>query len=183
MREIINKPVSTEQLLETARAIYSRGLYYDQAVFHDWTPIRNIGRCPGNRGAMHIGPGRRSPADRKARTGQCRREHIRAKAAYTFPVDSLQLSRTDPGKAGAPQTRTLRRPGLKLSWNPPEDTLLEAWLSRGDRRLAEVVYQAWKHGAKFDAWNEHFRFDAWMEAFSSYRIRPVILYTPPSTYR
>ena len=44
--------------------------------------------------------------------------------------------------------RALRGQGLKLSWNPPEDTLLEAWLSRGDRRMAEVIYQAWKQRGK-----------------------------------
>jgi len=59
----------------------------------------------------------------------------------------------------------LRGPGLKLNWNPPEDTLMEAWLSRGDRRMAEVIYQAWRHGARFDAWKEHFHFATWMEAF------------------
>ncbi len=51
--------------------------------------------------------------------------------------------------------RELRDRNIKLSWTKPEDTLLEAWLSRGDRKLAEVIYSAWKNGAKFDAWNEH----------------------------
>ena len=37
---------------------------------------------------------------------------------------------------------------IKLSWTKPEDTLLEAWLSRGDRKLADVIYTAWKNGAK-----------------------------------
>jgi radical SAM superfamily enzyme YgiQ (UPF0313 family) len=47
--------------------------------------------------------------------------------------------------------RALSGPGLKMSWTDPKDTMLEAWLSRGDRRLADVVYSAWQHGAKFDA--------------------------------
>ena len=63
--------------------------------------------------------------------------------------------------------RTLRGNGLKLNWNTPEDTLLEAWLSRGDRRMAEVIYQAWKRGAKFDAWKEFFQFERWMQAFDA----------------
>jgi hypothetical protein len=67
---------------------------------------------------------------------------------------------------------SLRGRGLKLNWNPPEDTLLEAWLSRGDRRMAQVVYEAWRGGAKFDAWKEHFRFDIWLEAFSATGLEP-----------
>ena len=69
--------------------------------------------------------------------------------------------------------RELRGPGFKLNWNQPEDTLLEAWLSRGDRRMAEVIYQAWQHGAKFDAWKEHFRYDVWLEAFAAAGLDPA----------
>jgi hypothetical protein len=61
--------------------------------------------------------------------------------------------------------RELKGNGLKITWNHPDETLLEAWLSRGDRRMAEVVYQAWKNGARFDAWREHFNFGAWLAAF------------------
>ena len=53
----------------------------------------------------------------------------------------------------------LTGPGLKYSWTNPKDTLLEAWLSRGDRRLSEVIYSAWQHGAKFDAWQDQYRYD------------------------
>jgi hypothetical protein len=67
----------------------------------------------------------------------------------------------------------LRGRGLKLNWNNPFETQLEAWLSRGDRRLAEVVYQAWKHGAKFDAWGEHFNYEAWLEAFDKAGLDPI----------
>jgi hypothetical protein len=69
--------------------------------------------------------------------------------------------------------RQLRGQGLKLNWNSPEDTMLEAWLSRGDRRMAEVIYQAWKNGAKFDAWKEHFHFEVWMQAFSHVGLDPT----------
>jgi hypothetical protein len=32
--------------------------------------------------------------------------------------------------------RELRGPGIHFSWNNPEETLVEAFLTRGDRRLA-----------------------------------------------
>ncbi len=55
-------------------------------------------------------------------------------------------------------------------------------MSRGDRRLAEVVEKAWRKGAQFDAWAEHFDQDAWNEAlaeegldaeFYTHRRRPI----------
>jgi hypothetical protein len=66
----------------------------------------------------------------------------------------------------------LRGPGLKVNWNNPLETMLEASLSRGDRRLSAVIYQAWQMGAKFDAWHEHFDWQRWLEAFASQNLDP-----------
>jgi hypothetical protein len=66
----------------------------------------------------------------------------------------------------------LRGNGLKLNWNPPETTMLEAWLSRGDRRLAEVVLRAWELGARFDAWEENFKYESWLQAFEDCSLDP-----------
>jgi radical SAM family uncharacterized protein len=42
--------------------------------------------------------------------------------------------------------------------------IVEGLLSRGDRRVAEVIRQVWLDGARFDGWSEHFSFDRWMAA-------------------
>ena len=46
-----------------------------------------------------------------------------------------------------------KRAGVQFSWEDPEKSLLEAVLSRGDRRVADVVETAWRNGAKFDSWS------------------------------
>lgn len=61
----------------------------------------------------------------------------------------------------------LKLPGVKLSWDEPQETQLEGLLARGDRRVAEAVYEAWKNGARFDAWDEWLRWDAWEKAFET----------------
>jgi hypothetical protein len=68
--------------------------------------------------------------------------------------------------------KELRGKGLKLNWTDPEETMLEAWLSRGDRKMSKVIRRAWELGARFDAWKEHFRYDLWMEAFDSTGLAP-----------
>ena len=55
---------------------------------------------------------------------------------------------------------------IRLSWHNVNVSLLEAVLARGDRRLCDVVYTAWKKGCKLDGWDEYFRFDLWEEAFA-----------------
>jgi hypothetical protein len=59
----------------------------------------------------------------------------------------------------------LRGPGLKVNWNNYRETLLEAVLSRGDRRLGPAILRAWEGGARFDGWSDQFKPEVWQQAF------------------
>jgi len=63
---------------------------------------------------------------------------------------------------------------VKFSWRDPEVSFIEGIIARGDRRLSEVIYKAWKNGAKFDAWSDQFHFEYWMKAFEDAEIDPEI---------
>ncbi|MBA7649605.1 hypothetical protein ES703_57402 [subsurface metagenome] len=67
----------------------------------------------------------------------------------------------------------LRRKGSRLSWRDPEVSLLEAALSRGDRRLGKVIYDAWKSGSNFDAWDERLNYRNWLDAFKKSGLEPA----------
>lgn len=54
---------------------------------------------------------------------------------------------------------------IKVSYHNPDVSMLEVILAKGDRRLCKAVYTAWKKGCKFDSWDEYFHFDKWLEAF------------------
>jgi hypothetical protein len=69
--------------------------------------------------------------------------------------------------------RELRGRGLKLNWTNPMETMLEAWLSRGDRRMGEVILEAWRLGAKFDSWHEHFDAAVWLKSFERCSLVPA----------
>ncbi|MBS2005861.1 MAG: TIGR03960 family B12-binding radical SAM protein [Cyanobacteria bacterium SZAS TMP-1] len=58
----------------------------------------------------------------------------------------------------------LKEAGLRnvqLNVTDTQISLLEAVISRGDRRISELIYRAWKDGAVFDAWDEHFKPERW----------------------
>jgi hypothetical protein len=38
---------------------------------------------------------------------------------------------------------------------------VEGLLSRGDRRVGQVIRRAWEDGARFDGWSETFSFERW----------------------
>lgn len=172
MRQIINKPVSTAQLLETIRFIYNRG----------WTTIKLY---------FMIGHPSETLADVQAIADLCKtvlaegRKLIGRRARLNVGVSTFVPKPHTPFQWVPCDTveqilekqsllkRTMRDRDIKLTWTHPEDTLLEAWLSRGDRRLAGVIHQAWKRGAKFDAWQEHFNVSIWQEAFSAEGLEPA----------
>lgn len=61
------------------------------------------------------------------------------------------------------ETKGIRN--INVSWSKYRISILEAVLARGDRRISQVIYDAWKSGCKFDSWDEHYNYDAWVEAF------------------
>ena len=68
--------------------------------------------------------------------------------------------------------RGLKKSGMRLTWQDPRVSHLEAVLARGDRRLSQAIYRAWKLGAGFDAWSELFKYDIWMQAIEDCSIDP-----------
>ncbi len=172
MREIINKPVSTEQLLQTAREIYSRGWHHIKLYFmigHPSETIEDVQAIADLCKAV-LAEGRKIIGKRAEVTAGVStfvpKPHTPFQWVPCDTVEQIQLKQDL-------LRREVRGKGLKLNWNSPEDSLLEAWLSRGDRRMAEVIYQAWKRGAKFDAWKDHKRFDLWMQAFRFVGLDPA----------
>ena len=59
----------------------------------------------------------------------------------------------------------IRTKKISLSCHNSETSRLEAVFARGDRRLGKVIETAWKKGCRFDGWDDMFRFDLWQEAF------------------
>ena len=62
---------------------------------------------------------------------------------------------------------------IKLDFHNRNMSFLEGVLSRGDRRLSEVIARAFKKGARFDAWGDYFSFGIWHEAFKGCNIDPA----------
>ncbi len=54
---------------------------------------------------------------------------------------------------------------VKTVFQNPRLASLETALSRGDRRMGEVIESAWQRGARLDAYKETFRGEAWERAF------------------
>jgi radical SAM family uncharacterized protein len=60
--------------------------------------------------------------------------------------------------------RVLR--SVEVKCHPVEASLLEAALTRGDRRAGAAIELAWRRGARFDSWMDRFRPDLWWAAMA-----------------
>lgn len=165
LRAVINKPIPSGQMLEVAREVLRRG----------WRTVKLY---------FMIGLPDERPEDIEAiidltRAVQAEGRHVHGRRAQvnvsvsTFvpkphtPFQWAPLASREEIRAKQQSLKQgLRGRGLKVSWSDYRITLLEAALSRGDRRLGPVVRRAWEHGARFDGWDEWFDEGAWAAAFA-----------------
>ena len=56
---------------------------------------------------------------------------------------------------------------VTYNWHDAETSVIESALSRGDRRLGDVLEEVWRQGGRLDAWSDYFRFERWEKAFES----------------
>ena len=67
----------------------------------------------------------------------------------------------------------IKNKSITYNWHSPEQSFIEAVFSRGDRRLGNVIFTAFKAGAKMDSWSEFFSYSKWINAFEECGINPV----------
>jgi radical SAM family uncharacterized protein len=170
MRDVINKSIPTEELLDVAETVYSRGWRLIKLYFmigqpteteEDVRAIAHLAKRVLEVGRRHHG----------------RKAQVRVGASTFVPkphtpfqwaaLDDLETIRR---KQAILKEEFRRARGIIYNWNEPEESLLEASLGRGDRRLGQVIARAWQMGCKFDAWHEHFRPELWRQAFEEARL-------------
>ena len=62
---------------------------------------------------------------------------------------------------------------VSYNWHDPDTSFVEAALSRGDRKIADVIEAVWRAGGRMEAWSDYFRFERWMRAFEDCGLDPA----------
>jgi radical SAM family uncharacterized protein len=68
--------------------------------------------------------------------------------------------------AGEYMRRRCRIRSVRVKQHSIERSLLEGILTRGDRRVAPAIEEAWRRGARLDAWDECFDAQLWWQTFA-----------------
>jgi len=171
LRQTINKNVPEDALLETVATAFARGWHALKLYFMVGLPTETTDDVEGI--IQLVEKVRATGKQASGKTPQ-----LRVSVATFIPKPHTPFQRVAQADEAALSARHeilkvgLRRKGIRLSWSDPKLSLLEAALSRGDRRLGKVIYRAWQLGSTFDAWNEHFNYENWRRAFAESGLEP-----------
>ena len=55
---------------------------------------------------------------------------------------------------------------VTLNYHDSKTGIIEAVFARGDRRVGKALLLAWQKGARFDGWSDCFDYERWLEAFA-----------------
>jgi radical SAM family uncharacterized protein len=172
LQRVINKYIPEEELFKTAATAFERGWKTLKLYFMLGLPtetkedIESIVQLVNKVHALgKTIPGKR-PQIRVSLSTFIPKPHTPFQWAAQESEQQLN-TKHEIVKAG------LRRKGIRLSWQEPKSSLLEAVLSRGDRRLGRAIHRAWQLGAAFDGWSEHFNYEIWLKAFDESGIDPA----------
>lgn len=170
MRDIINKNVTEEQMLEAAEAAFKSGWLALKLYFMVGLPYETDEDLDA---ILELVQRVKEVGQRFSR----RPVEIRASLACFVPKahTPFQWQPMNSPEELEDKRRYMtryRRKNIKLSFHDNRVSFLEGVIARGDRRLGEVIYQAWRKGCKFDGWSEYFNYSNWREAFNEYAVDP-----------
>lgn len=170
MRDVINKNVTEEQLLETAERVFSRGFDKMKLYFMIGLPTETDEDVLG---IVHVGKNALSVGRRLAK-GRAR-VTVSVSTHVPKPHTPFQWCAMDSVPEIGRKQQLLREAargnkhlGLKTHYSIT--SVLEGVLARGDRRLGLAIERAYQGGAIFDSWEECLRMDCWQEAFEHFEI-------------
>lgn len=172
LRRVINKGITADDLLRTAEAAYGSGWLRIKLYFMIGLPTETMEDVLAIAELVQAvrGIGRRS-------CGKRAEVSVSVNTFVPKPHTPFQwlplLEESEVEARQAALRRAVPGRGIHLRWSDPATTWLEAALSRGDRRLARVVWHAWRLGARFDAWAEGFHPQLWKQAFAEAGLDPA----------
>ncbi len=171
LRRAINKNITDESLLETAGTAFKRGWASFKLYFMVGLPTETNEDVAGIVSLVEKvrGEGRKA-------SGRMPMIRISVSTFVPKPHTPFQwCKQEDEASLRAKQEilqNGLQQKGVRLSWHDPNVSLLEASISRGDRRTGKVIKRAWELGCKFDAWSELYSHEKWLKAFTESGMDP-----------
>ena len=175
MRDVINKNVTEEDLLESCRVAFSGGWNGVKLYFMLGLPTETDEDVAGI-------------AELAKKVLWCWKQNAANKSRgvrITVSTSEFIPKPHTPFQWEAQVTREeyLRRVhiltdalasarAITYNWHDAEVSLVEAALARGDRRMGAVIHEVWRQGGRLESWSEYFSLQRWLDAFRTCGLDP-----------
>ncbi|MCD8145125.1 MAG: TIGR03960 family B12-binding radical SAM protein [Oscillospiraceae bacterium] len=174
LRDAINKDVTEEDVLNTARKAFSGGYSTVKLYFMLGLPTETDEDVLGIADLAY----KVYQTWREVTPNRSRGVKITVSTSFFVPKPHTpfqweqQISMEEYQRRVKLLREHMRNRSIVYNWHDADMSYMEAVLARGDRRLGKVIYDAWKKGAHFDSWDECYDYDRWMETFRDCGIDP-----------
>lgn len=169
MRDVINKGLTEERILEAAKNAFESGWSTIKLYFILGVPYETV------EDAAEIGLLAEKIADQYFAVPK----HIRNKGLRITVSTSILVPKPFTPFQWAPMEKmdivtekinavkgATKSRSIVYNYHEQKTSYMEAVLARGDRKLCDVLIKAYEKGAKFDGWSEYFDFELWQEALA-----------------
>lgn len=169
LRDVINKGVTDDQILETCQNVFSMGWTGIKLYFILGLPTETDEDLQG---IVDLAKRIRALPDARGKDITVSVSTLVPKphtpfqwAAQIHPEETIRRQRL--------LAEGLRRAGVNFRYHGAFSTFLEGIFCRAGRELAPVIVRAYELGCRLDAWEEHLDEDAWLQAFRDLGMDPL----------
>lgn len=171
LRDVINKGVTEQNLLEAAAAAFQKGWSKLKLYFMIGLPTETQEDLDGIVDLVKKVAQEGGKAGRRNVTVTVSTSFFVPKAHTPFQWEPQEAKASVALKQKYLRER-LKDRRIKYNYHDAETSYLEAVFAKGDRRLGSLLELAYRRGARFDGWSEQFREDVWLAAFQELGLDP-----------
>ena len=176
LRDVINKGVTEEDLLEKVRDAFEGGWSSIKLYFMSGLPTETNQDLEG---IAEVAQKVVSEYFKVPKSERAKGLRVTVSVSVFVPkaFTPFQWAAQDTVEENIEKQEYLKKilniKGVTFHWHEPYVSFLEACFARGDRRMGRVLKTAFEKGCMLDGWNETFRYDLWMEAFRECGLDPA----------
>lgn len=168
MRDVINKGLTEDKILEAARSAFEAGWKTLKLYFMVGLPYEELEDCTG------IGELAEKIVDEyKAvpkKKGDYKSLRLTVSTSILIPKPFTPFQWTPMARLEDVNEKinavkgAIKSKCIVYNYHEQKTSIMESVFARGDRRLCDVLIKAYEKGAKFDGWGQYFNYRLWMEA-------------------
>ena len=176
MRDVINKNVKHEELMQTCATAFEGGWTTVKLYFMIGLPTETMDDVAdiANLGQAVVDTYYQTPNRVKGRSVSVT---VSASSFVPKPFTPFQWEPQDTipelHKKQEHIKESITTKKIRFNYHDADTSFLEAVFARGDRKLNKVMELACERGFHFDGWNDCFSLEKWLELFDECGIDPV----------